>query len=841
MTDEAVFAATASSSSVVRQMLTAGVELGFHAALDLGRRLTRVLDSPALAAQLRLSPDDAAAVAAGVEASGGAGYDPLQSALADTSAFGPVRRQYLADIWHFLPHALAAYGRTRAEVLACLRGAGVDADDADVLHAELVDRPLVPAHLLLRDARRKAIVVAIRGTSSLRDIVRDAAATPEPLTGGATAHGGMAACADGLSHYKLPPTLDPRLRARPAQAQAAGEPSSEAPAAGATPADINFNGSDTSSYATSVGAAAAAATAASAASAATTPTSAPSGPTPSAIMPAMETVGVAGVVALLQRAAIAFPDHRFVFVGHSMGAGIATLLAMRMVRTVLVAAVKSAAAFRGGPFEVLHTVLTQYLVMPPRPINVYGYATPQCAGPELAALGSLCAADLDEAALLRKAGSGPAGLSQPVGAVMQQLVRSIAGDPVVAADWLMLRHQPLVTSIVAQDDIVPRLSVASLRELHLRMATVRALAAAAPVTSVPQGAVPAVGPPSAASRWCGGCGCGPRAQRVVAASSAPVPQAPTVMAQAAPATAAAAVEPADVAVPAVPTPPGCAGAGASFKPGTSVVMAPVAAAAAATAAAAAAGGSEVPRAPAAAAPAAAAAAPQEASVPRPASPAASTAHSATWDAGQRFLATRLKAMGFPSATVRYIVDACGPGWVHPEQTLVVPGRIYHITRTQDAGGSPDLPAAGAATTGGPRPAPLSHLHAHWEPAPRATARPAAEALRRAYTVRRITPLQLRYIVLSASMMADHAAARYTDSLTAFLALAALTGTAEAEAEADAAAAAASEGTLKATGTVTSAAVHATTAGAEAEANGGVGAGVGVGVSAQQGRIGSGSV
>jgi hypothetical protein len=782
MTDEAVFAASASSMRVVRQMLSAGVELGFTAALDLGHRLARVLDSPSLSAGLRHSPDDAAAItqAAVMEAPGVAGYDPLQSALADVSPAGPWRRRYLDEIRYFLPFAVAAYGRSKAEVLACLRGAGVNTEDDDLLHAELVDRPLVPAHILVRDAARKAIVVSIRGTSSLRDIVRDAAATPEPMSGGATAHGGMAACADGLSHYKLPPTLDPRLRTP--RTQPAGERSSEAPAAGATSHSARAN--------CSVSVSAMNAGVAPAAAADTTVHSTPTGPAPPEILPPMESFGVAGVPSLLQRAVIAFPDHRIVFVGHSLGAGIAALLAMRTVRTVIVAAVKSAAVFRGGPWEVLHTVLTQYLVMPPRPIHVYCYAPPQCAGPELAALSSMSAADMDGAGLLRKAGSGGGALTLPVAAVMHHLVRSVAGDPSVAADWLLLRHLPLATSVVFQDDIVPRLSVASLLELHTRMATVRALAARA--SGEPSGMVPVVGPSPAARGWCAGCGCRPRAQAVSVSSLAPVASQHVATAQEPPASAASTAE--GVAAPGTPT--SCANAGAVFTAGSSVVMAPLAAADADMTGAA----KATP-----AAPAGESAAAREAEAGLANSPMSSAAESATWDAGQLALAARLKAMGFPSATACFIVDTCGPGWMHPDQTLVVPGRIYHITSTQGAGGASGLMADSAALAEVPGPA----------------AHPAAEALRRAFTVRRSTPMQLRHIVLSRSMMTDHATARYGDSLTVFMTIAGMAGEAEAEAAAD--------GKGLGSGAVQAAA-------AATEASDSVGAGVGV--VAQQGGIGS---
>jgi hypothetical protein len=162
-----------------------------------------------------------------------------------------------------------------------------------------------------------------------------------------------------------------------------------------------------------------------------------------------------------------------------------------------------------------------------------------------------------------------------------------------------------------------------------------------------------------------------------------------------------------------------------------------------------------------------------------------------------------------SATARFIVDTCGAGWVHPDQTLVVPGRIYHITSTQGAGGASGLMADSAALAEEPGPA----------------AHPAAEALRRAFTVRQITPLQLRHIVLSRSMMTDHATARYGDSLSAFMTLATMAGEAEAEAAADG----------KGLG---SGAVQAAAAATEASDNVGAGHAAGVRVGSQHGGIGS---
>lgn len=196
MTDEAVFGASTTCKLVVKQMMSAGWELGLIAGLGLARHFARVLDQPELVAKLRDAPD---AVGRNPKAE-----DPLQSALADKSAAGPTRRRYLDEIRGFLPYAVAAYALTRDDVVAVLRTQGIEAVEEDILFATLVDSPLVPAHMVMRDTARRAIVISIRGTSSIRDIVRDAAATSTNFAGGAMAHTGMSACVDGLTHYQVP-------------------------------------------------------------------------------------------------------------------------------------------------------------------------------------------------------------------------------------------------------------------------------------------------------------------------------------------------------------------------------------------------------------------------------------------------------------------------------------------------------------------------------------------------------------------------------------------------------------------------------------------------------------
>lgn len=138
---------------------------------------------------------------------------------------------------------------------------------------------------------------------------------------------------------------------------------------------------------------------------------------------------------------------------------------------------------------------------------------------------------------------------------------------------------------------------------------------------------------------------------------------------------------------------------------------------------------------------------------------------ASWDAGQVYLASRLRNMGYPAATITYLVTRCGAGWVAPDQALMVPGCIYHVEPkdTHELAQPSETGAARGAST------PLSTGS-------------ATEALREAYTVHRVTPLQLRRIVLSTTMMSDHSSKRYASSLSGLMQLAALAGMANEEAE-----------------------------------------------------------
>lgn len=74
--------------------------------------------------------------------------------------------------------------------------------DSDLLFARLQPAPLVQAHILVRDRRKRALVLAIRGTATWSDVLADLAAAPLPFSGG-SAHTGMAAVVDGLLHYKV--------------------------------------------------------------------------------------------------------------------------------------------------------------------------------------------------------------------------------------------------------------------------------------------------------------------------------------------------------------------------------------------------------------------------------------------------------------------------------------------------------------------------------------------------------------------------------------------------------------------------------------------------------------
>ena len=268
---------------------------------------------------------------------------------------------------------------------------------------------------------------------SWADVVSDLAGEPVAFAGG-RAHLGMATLVDGLLFFKVP-DID-ELGAKWTAAAAAAT----APAAGGAAGNGDL------------AAPAAALLAASRALLAT--------------VPAFETLGLGGAAVLLQRALVAWPSSRVVIVGHSLGAGVAALLLIKLLRGLMTLH-RELAEQRGGGMALF----------PPRPWHAYAFAAPACAGPELAALASLSFADAERvisAALGGEVGVvalPPPALRPPADNAAPAPLASTAalGGP---ASWPALRELPLVHSIILGVDVVPRLTLASLRDLAVRCAAV---------------------------------------------------------------------------------------------------------------------------------------------------------------------------------------------------------------------------------------------------------------------------------------------------------------------------------------------------------------------------------
>ena len=77
---------------------------------------------------------------------------------------------------HWIRFSRAGYATTQEQLLRCT---GVAAED--VLHAQYTPVGLVPAHFLLVDHAHRAVVLTIRGTATLRDVLSDSAAVSVAL------------------------------------------------------------------------------------------------------------------------------------------------------------------------------------------------------------------------------------------------------------------------------------------------------------------------------------------------------------------------------------------------------------------------------------------------------------------------------------------------------------------------------------------------------------------------------------------------------------------------------------------------------------------------------------
>jgi hypothetical protein len=355
---------------------------------------------------------------------------------------------------HWLAWATAAYQLDEAAVLSTLRELGISKASLLYLSPPSTSfRQPIP-HIIGRDADRKALVVAIRGTGTLRDILSDMAARPIPFAGGA-AHTGMAAAVDGLLHYDADAAMGVRCAQPAAQATAEGAP--------ATPPAANF-------AVPFVAALAKESVELQGALPAQGPlTVSGRGFDPLTVTPALDSVGLGGVAVIVQRALRTYPDHRVVITGHSLGAGVAALLTVKLYRIILGLRVKSLRGMsEGGEASAQPRLLSS--IVPPRPLSCWAYAAPSCMTPELAVLSSLSTNELEGAMI-----SDPVTTARILGPVAaERVLAARAGheaelstaDAECIATWPSWMHdQPLVTSVVYGHDLVPRLTVDSLKAL----------------------------------------------------------------------------------------------------------------------------------------------------------------------------------------------------------------------------------------------------------------------------------------------------------------------------------------------------------------------------------------
>ena len=500
-----------SNFRLLRVLFAAVAQIGPASLAHLYRYLNFLRTHPAAMASLR-------AKSAGVDGAqlddyGGGGLRELLCSLGgedarnvtcDPNAFSSASLgKHVSDGEYFCRYAAAAYKRTLPELLEAVGG---DMAASDVLHTQLHPQAFVPAHFIVRDRQRKAIVLAIRGTASIRDVVSDMAASPIPFLGGA-AHTGMAALVDGLLHYQPPSTgplasvATPRRHGERQWQQQQQPPTPDNPTPQSEAPVAPFSVPFAEDYERDAVAAAAA-----------------SGPTPPAVvasgtpaeprvrapmhvvvnyldetplpLPRVERFGVAGVAALLQRAAWLYPDHRLVIASHSLGAGVAALLTVKLLRTlreVWERAARASARPLGGdgegesaaapssppaPTAAAHhadadpRAVFNLLLFPPRPIHCYAYAAPACLSPDLAALAGLSVDDVVAASETQLPRPTTDTTAFATAAEQHNKAIHYACATAVAKWPAHLRTQPLITSIVYGDDLVPRLTLVSLAGLY---------------------------------------------------------------------------------------------------------------------------------------------------------------------------------------------------------------------------------------------------------------------------------------------------------------------------------------------------------------------------------------
>lgn len=317
-------------------------------------------------------------------------------------------------------------------------------------------------HFVMRDASFKAIVISVRGTATVRDLIADMAARPIPFAGGA-AHTGMAAGVDGLLHYRVPASINLASGVAAAAKATALTPANlmttttapsgkppEAIAAGPDPNHVSGASKQQNPFAFSVPFVQAMSEQQAGVGEATTAEAASDahgearGFDSSRLYRPVEQVGLGGVAAIMQRAIAAFPDHRVIVTGHSLGAGIASLLTLKLYRIFLYMRRQQLEKLRGADSEDL----TGYMhFLPPRPLNCWAYAPPACMSPELAALSCLSVSGLEDAML----GDEPY-LAETVGpaAAARFLEMRHVTDPAIPPEWALVSDVVLPTAALSR-------------------------------------------------------------------------------------------------------------------------------------------------------------------------------------------------------------------------------------------------------------------------------------------------------------------------------------------------------------------------------------------------------
>lgn len=374
----------------VQQIMSAGMELGASSLARLINRLKDVKErepTDDLDAQIFGDVDTCCtAAAAGQDAGQVAGQAGGFAAAAAVPSHSvnledAIEGSTLDEGTRWLAYATAAYAPTEEAIVRTLGEMGVEeATEACILYKQLVPLPLVPCHFIAVDKRAKVLVLAIRGTATLRDVIADMAARPIPFAGGG-AHTGMAAAVDGLLHYRAPATpgqqpTDPKRSDKPQAAEAAttnvvgaaaagsvraaatlgykeggsalpGQAKAAATAAEPPPGFDMDNQSNRNPFGYSVPfVAAMAQEEAAAAPVASTASGIGKTPLPAQQMPSdmsrgwdsdrvyepVETYGLGGVAVVLQRLLKQHQDCRIIITGHSLGAGVAALFTIKLFR-----------------------------------------------------------------------------------------------------------------------------------------------------------------------------------------------------------------------------------------------------------------------------------------------------------------------------------------------------------------------------------------------------------------------------------------------------------------------------------------------------------------------------